>query len=115
MNSGRRHTTETRRSGATGWWLRSMRVLLSLVLVGVWPMEGLAKTTGGSAKTTGGHKSTHSSSATSSKPKASSNPGSPEVGTATPSPVRLLDDGMRAGGASSLLSHKAAPEKFKAK
>jgi hypothetical protein len=106
MHSSRRLTTVT-----------GLSVLLALVLVGVWPMEGLAKTTGESAKTTGesakttgesakttgGHKSTRSSSATISKPKAPFDPGSPKVDTATPGPVRLLDGGMRAGGASSLL------------
>jgi hypothetical protein len=92
MHSSRRLTTVT-----------GLSVLLALVLVGVWPMEGLAKATGESAKTTGGHKSTRSSSATISKPKAPFDPGSPKVDTATPGPVRLLDGGMRAGGASSLL------------
>jgi len=48
MNSGRRHTTETGRSGETGrpgatrWWLRSMSVLLALLL-GVELLEGGAQ------------------------------------------------------------------------
>jgi hypothetical protein len=62
-------------------------------------MEGLAKTKGD-------HKSTRSSSATTSKPKASFNPKSPEVGTVKSGPVRPLDDDKRAGGASDLLKKK---------
>ena len=42
MHSGRRHTTETRRPGRTGWWLSSLSVIRALVL-GVGLTGGLTK------------------------------------------------------------------------